>query len=127
MLKPFGWWFGSGFFADDWAFEQLLEVYRICGSVDPDFQVLERLAKKSTDYPGQCLSAFASMIRSEADRWTYWGHLNESRKVLEAGLANEATRPQAEALIHEIGARGDMQFRELLSTGDDAPPPPVGD
>jgi hypothetical protein len=54
-------------------------------------------------------------VRREKRGWNVFGWKDSTRIVLEAALKVEATKDDAEALIHELGARGYLQFRKLLA------------
>jgi hypothetical protein len=114
LLKPFGWWFASGRFDAEWAFEQLGRVIETSGGIEPDFMVMERLADVVGEYPGRCLNVLRALARRDERGWNLLGWKDSARTILQAALEAEATKTDAKALIHELGARGHLQFRELL-------------
>ena len=62
ILRPFGWWFASKRLNEDWAMEQLAFVLSETeGRVDPEFQVLPRLAELSERYPLATISLLKQM------------------------------------------------------------------
>jgi hypothetical protein len=116
LLRQFGWWFASGRFDATWAFEQLGRVIDATGGIEPDFLVMERLSELAGEYPGHCLEVLKALARRDERGWNVLGWNDSARTVLQAALKVEATKADAIALIHELGARGHLQFRELLST-----------
>jgi hypothetical protein len=115
MLKTFGWWFASGRFEEEWAFDQLTEVLRASGGTESDFLVMEKLADIAPKCPQQALAVLKALVRRDQRGWNVFGWKDRARAVLQAGLGTEATRPEAEALIHELGAKGHLHFRDLLA------------
>ncbi len=62
ILRPFGWWFPSKTLNENWAMEQLaLVLSRTEGRVDPEFQVLPRLAELSERHPLETISLLKQM------------------------------------------------------------------
>lgn len=111
-LQSFGWWFSSGKFPDDWGMANLQEVLNLTGYVDADDFVMERLAGMASDDPARALNVLRKLVRGD-EGWgvTSWGGLAE--KVLRAALQDARTATEAKTVIHELGARGHFQFREL--------------
>ena len=111
-LQSFGWWFSSGKFPDDWSITNLQQVLDLTGYVDDDDVVMERLADMASDAPSSALNVLRKLVRGD-EGWgvTSWGGLAE--KVLRAALQDARTATEAKTVIHELGARGHFQFREL--------------
>ena len=62
MLRQFGWWFASTKLDEAWALEQFAVVLsRTGGRIDPEFQVLPRLANLSTRYPLEAVELLKQM------------------------------------------------------------------
>ncbi|RMG26830.1 MAG: hypothetical protein D6724_00975 [Armatimonadetes bacterium] len=115
ILRPFGWWFASGRFDAEWAFGQLDRVINISGGIEPDFVVMERVADLAGEHPARCLAVLKALVLRDDRGWGVLGWKDTARIVLQVALAADATRSDAEALIHQIGARGHLEFRDLLS------------
>jgi len=114
MLKPFGWWFASGRFDLDWSFEQIGRVIEGAEGIDPDFLVMERIAELAVERPAQSLVVFKALVKQEKRGRSIMGRNDFARSVLRAGLDEAETKAEAESLIHELGSRGNFQFRDLL-------------
>lgn len=115
MLKPFGWWFVSGRFESAWAFTQLKFSIEAAGGIDPDYKVMERLAEIADKYPVESLEILKALARLDEQGWNVLGWIDSAKTIILAAIKIESTKSDAIALIHELGARGHFQFRELLS------------
>jgi hypothetical protein len=114
LLLPFGWWFASGRFDDEWSLAELKRVVEVAHAIDPDFMVMERLAELSSEFPQQALSVFQALVQGDKDGLYVLDWKDCARRVLEAALRFESSRDEALALIHELGVHGHLQFRSLL-------------
>lgn len=115
-LSSFGWWFASGQFDTAWSITFLLEVFRLAGSVDGDFAVAEQLAKIAREEPRRSVAALKALIESDKQGWQILGWKESARSILETAMAVEGTREDAESVIHFLGAKGNMEFRDLLKS-----------
>ena len=116
LLKPFGWWFASERFDVEWTLKQLSRVIEATGEIEPDFMVMERLASLAKKYPELSLGLLRSLARQDEKGWGVLRWKDCARTVLQAALDAESTKAAAKSLIHELGARGHLQFRELLQS-----------
>jgi len=116
VLKPFGWWFASGRFNPEWAFDQLLRVIELTGGVEPDFMVAERLASLAHDYPARSIAALRTLARRDEEGWHVLSWKDSARTLLRAALGSTEAASDARLLIHELGARGHVDLRDLLSS-----------
>jgi hypothetical protein len=115
-LKAFSWWFASSKFPDAWSIEQLDEVLRLCGSVEPDHLVVERLAELAASFPAKAVECLALIVGGDKSGWGVHAWLEPARKLL-AQVINSVDQParvRAIALVHHLGERGYSQFRDLL-------------
>ena len=76
--------------------------------------VMERLADLAGEYPTQCLEVLKSLILRDKQGWNVLRWVDNAQIVLQAALKATESRENAKGLIHELGARGNFQFRELL-------------
>lgn len=62
----------------------------------------------------QCLS---HIIEGDTEGWAIYGWREEARTVLENAVKSDdgAARKAADELINRLGARGHLEFRDLLS------------
>jgi hypothetical protein len=72
------------------------------------------------DDPATALSLTVELVRRDKG-WTVDSSQEKITTVLRAALSDIATREAATTLIHELGARGHIEFRVLLETPE-APP-----
>ncbi len=113
-LKAFGWWFGSGRFRREWSTENLLEVLRLVGGVDADFLVFEELERIAREAPASAVKVLRELIRDDPQGWGLISSREHVRAVLAAGLADMAAAERTREVLHELGARGHIEFRDLL-------------
>jgi hypothetical protein len=113
-LKSFGWWFASGKFDTSWSVEMLLLVIDLCGEIDADFAIAERLAAAALEQPVAALDGLRALIRASRPGWSLLGWKDSAKTVLKAALGAVETRDTARATINELGAMGNIEFRELL-------------
>lgn len=114
MLKSFGWWFVSGCFDAEWSLGQLEQVIKTTRFVQPDHQVAEKLGELAGNYPKQSLEILKEMIVRVEDSWAVQGWRSSIETVVQEALRVEATRADATAFIHHLGARGYATFRQFL-------------
>lgn len=123
-MSAFGWWFASGQFEDVWAIKQLDEALKIAGEVEREETVVERLAGLSQVMPREALQCLEALIKGDKENWRIHGWRVHIRTILATALrgADPDTRTAAENLVHYLGSRNYLQFRDLLRSV-----PPVGD
>ena len=115
-LVAFGWWFVSGKFNDAWAVEQLRTALELTGKVKPDFIVAEHLAKLASNMPREAVECLRLTVEGDKDNLAIHGWREHARTILERALASSdrQTHDAGENLVHELGARGHLSFRDLL-------------
>jgi hypothetical protein len=115
-LKEFGWWFVSNQMGDEWSVAQLIEVLRIAETIDPDFMVVDELARISTSMPRQCVDALSMIVRGDKKGWAILGWADKARQIMTAAMkSGDATaRREAEDLINYLGSQGNFDFGTLL-------------
>ncbi len=116
-LGEFGGWYASGRFGEEWALEQLAEVLRLTGKVEPGREVARHLARTSEGLLGKALRCLEAMVKGDTEGWGILGWKDEAssllRKCLESGDSD--IRRQAQDFINWLGARGYRDFRGLLA------------
>lgn len=114
-MAAFGWWFVSDKFDVGWAIAQLSESLQLVHQTDRKHLVLlEHLARTVETHPlesAQCLRMIA-----EADRagWILYAGRDHVRRILEVALQNPTARAETKRIIHYLGSRGFLEFRNLL-------------
>jgi hypothetical protein len=115
-LTAFGWWFASKKFPDSWSIDQVLEVLRIAGSIEPDHSVVERLAELAGSMPAKAVKCLQLIIEGDKDGWGVLSWRDHARALLAAAIhsTDQAARTTAVELIQHLGRRGYPEFRDLL-------------
>jgi len=113
-MSAFGWWFLSRKFSPDWAITQLGEVLKISGQVAQSHRVVEYLAEIAEQFPGQAVQCLEAMIKGDQKGWGISMWREQAQVILRIALQRPETRAQAEDLIHYLGSRGYLEFRDLL-------------
>ena len=115
-LAAFGWWFANDAFDADWRLGNILEVLRLVGFVQPDFEVVAHLARLATDHPRACAEALALMIRGDETSWWVHGAHDQVRAVLEATVdsADANASSAAREAVDVLGRRGFLGYRDLF-------------
>src|SRR6266571_617908 len=115
-LAAFSWWFASSRFDDTWAMTQLLEVLKLTGKADPDFLIVERLVEIAEAMPSKAVECLRLIIEGDREGWKIYGRLEEYRSILTAAIqsSDNAARQSAFDLVNYFGARGILDFRDLL-------------
>jgi hypothetical protein len=85
-LIDFGWWFASRKFPDQWSIEQLFELLKIAGRVEPDFLVVERLAELSALMPVRAVECLAKIIEGDKDGWRVLSWREHARTLLATAI-----------------------------------------
>jgi hypothetical protein len=116
-LIPFGWWFASAKFEDTWTMAQLKEVLKLAGKAELDDMVVERLAELAYRMPLPAVECLSLIIEGDKDGWGILGWRDHARTILVTTLqsVDHEARAAAVDLVHRLGARGHLEFRDLLS------------
>src|SRR5262249_40248120 len=115
-IAKFGWWFASGKFDDAWAIQQLEEALTLAKKADPNHMIAERLAEVAERMPRGAVRCLAALAETDHEGWTIAGWEAEARRVLTIVMQSDdlVAHETAKALIHRLGARGHLGFRDLL-------------
>jgi len=116
-MSAFGWWFVSGKFDTDWAFEQLQTALDLSGGkIHADHTVIKRLADYSDIFPLQAVTCLEKIIKRDSEGWGIRIRLDSVKTVLATsiGSGDAEAKNKAQSLINTLGARGFFEFRELL-------------
>jgi hypothetical protein len=115
-VRDFGWWFASRKFPDERSIEQLSELLKITGRIEPDHLVVERLAELSEAMPAKAVECLAMIVEGDKDGWGVLSWREHAHAVLATAMhsGDETARNRARDLVHHLGARGYFEFRHLL-------------
>jgi hypothetical protein len=117
-LKYFGWLFASGKFDDQWSVFRLLDILKLCGTVNDCRECLKRLENLASVMPQevvQCLSLIAD--GNKALEWFDSYHSEHHRSILKTALESEdqVAQQAVKVLINRLLARDLGDYRDLLS------------
>jgi hypothetical protein len=115
-LKEYGWWFVSRKMDDAWSVSQLLEALSLAKWIEPDFLVVQELAKLSSVMPLECIRALTMIVEGDAKGWAVLGWADDAKAIIKAALKsdNPEARQSAEDLVNALGSRGYFDFGALL-------------
>jgi hypothetical protein len=116
-LAAFGYWFISDRLETNWAIQQLRTVLELVGKVEPDHKVVERLAEMSGEMPADAVECLRLMVEGDKERWAIHGWRDHPRIILDTAIKSKdnKAREASEDLVNRLGARGFLQYRDLLS------------
>jgi len=114
-MAAFGWWFASGKLGDAWCLARLTEVLAVTSEIEADHQVVERLATLVHTYPGECIECLR-LLTARGPSWRAFPWEQSIRSTISVALqsGDDTVTRAAEQLIHLLGARGMLGYRDLL-------------
>lgn len=116
-LPPFGWWFASGKFPDEWGIAQLRATLDLVPQTEPDHLVIARLAGLAAAMPLPAVECLRLIIEGDTRNWGITGRHEQIRSILTAALhSGNAAARIATTLVHVLGSRGYLHYRDLLPT-----------
>jgi hypothetical protein len=82
-----------------------------------NFMVAGRLAEVASKYPSLAVECLGLMIEGDKEGWHIYHWRDHARKILEtARQTGDAVRLKpADDIVNRLGARGFLEFRDLLS------------
>jgi hypothetical protein len=115
-LAAFGWWFISRIFEDSWSITQLKEVLGLIRSIEPDDMIVNVFEDMVSKKPTDILECLILMVKGDAEGWrvSYWK--DRLKKIISTALeiSEEEVKQKAIDLLNILGARGFLEFRDLL-------------
>lgn len=113
-MAAFGWWFVSDKFDVSWAIAQLSESLQLVHQTDPEHMVLEHLALTVESHPVESAQCLRILAEGDREGWKLYESSDHIRRILEVALRNPTAGKEAERIIHYLGSRGLLEFRNLL-------------
>jgi hypothetical protein len=113
-MAAFGWWFVSDKFEVAWAIAQLSDSFQLVRQTDPEYMVLEQLARTAATHPVESTRCLRIITERDRAGRTLSAGLDHVRKILEVALRNPTVGKEAERIIHYLGSHGYLEFRNLL-------------
>ena len=116
-LRAFGWCFGSSKFEIGWAVENLLGVLRLTQSIDPDFQVLERLPDYAAMCPMEVLGCARLLIEGQTSHIELSSWAGDLQRIFSKTRVHPSleVRRASDVVIELLGRLGHLGYAELLS------------
>ncbi|MBT9260256.1 MAG: hypothetical protein KM310_10995 [Clostridiales bacterium] len=113
-MAAFGWWFVSDKFDVGWAIAQLSESLQLVHQTDPYHRVLEYLERTVETHPVESIQCLRLIAEGDREGWNLSAGRDHVRRILEVALRNPTAGEEAERIIHYLGSRGFLEFRNLL-------------
>lgn len=113
-LAAFRWWFVSEKFDVDWAIAQLSESLRLARKSTLDHMVLEHLATTAHTHPRESVECLRMIAEADREGWNLYASRDHVRRILEVAIGHPGAADTAEQVIHYLGSRGFLEFRDLL-------------
>ncbi|MBC7185948.1 MAG: hypothetical protein H5U38_02830 [Calditrichaeota bacterium] len=114
-IAAFGWWFVSGKFDIDWALDQLLASTEHVGKTEPTRRVVEALARTAETHSLKSLKSLNLISKGDREGWNLYASRKHVRRILQLAMENPDAKEEAEGLIHYLGSRGFLDFKDLVS------------
>ncbi|HFC08359.1 MAG TPA: hypothetical protein ENJ54_00665 [Chloroflexi bacterium] len=113
-MRAFGWWFVSAKFDTCWALDQLIASLEIAGQIEPTRMVLERLAETAQTHPLKSVECLKMIVEADIEGWELYAGQEHIRQALQWALGTPEAKQTAEQVIHYLGSRGFLEYRDLL-------------
>jgi hypothetical protein len=113
-ILGFGWWFISEKFDPDWSIRQLTEALEIFPQTEPARMVLEQLTNAVKTHPKESVKCLGRIAEGDREGWELAAGRNHIQVILKQALERPEARKEAERVIHYLGSRGFLDFRDLL-------------
>lgn len=115
-LSPFGWWFASGRFEENWGLENLRVTLSLSGAIENEQGVVKRLGEVAGRRPMEAIECLGLLVRKISPEWGFSLMESEVRRVLQVIMtsSNANARLHARRLINDLGAKGHLDYRDLL-------------
>ncbi|GIW90644.1 MAG: hypothetical protein KatS3mg109_1076 [Pirellulaceae bacterium] len=114
-VSAFGWWFASGKLDIGWALDQLLASLKLGRRTQPVHMVLETLSATAHSHPLKSVRCLRRIAQGDPQGWELYAGRDDVRRILQLGMENTDAREETKQLIHCLGSRGFLGFRDLLS------------
>ena len=86
------------------------------GEVDGAHLVAKRLSALAQEYPLEAVSSLGALIEGDQKGWGFHTYRDDAKLILRYALASsdENARSASTQLINQLGARGHLDFGDLL-------------
>jgi len=117
-ISAFGWWFVSRKFDSNWSISQLAKALELIPKISPDDMVLEHLASFVETYPVESVKCLRKIVEGDREGWIIDTGSEHIRHILKISLQCEDVKKEAKELVHYLGSRGFLEFKDLLINCD---------
>ena len=97
---------------------QLRQILARAKWVEPDRNVIDWLAASASELPAETVECLGLMMEGDEQGWHTRMWDEQSRNILSTALSssNASGRQMAEELVHRLGSRGYLQYRDLVQS-----------
>ena len=115
LATPFGLWYASGELDGQWSDGRLVRLLRAGIRVEPEFRVLDRVARRAAIDPAAAVEAAAAWVELGPDDWRLYAVRERIATVLQraAAAGDPQTVGRARALDRLLRGRGHPRYEEL--------------
>lgn len=114
-LAEFGWWIRAEIFPTEKMLLRLKATLALAGRIEPLDSVAEYLEELVSSHPEEVL-ACTKLLTRDSDPFAVHLWRNHVRKILTVVPSKSpGLRDQVADFVHELGERGHLEFRDLLS------------
>ena len=116
-LQCFGLWFSSKQLNWKWALAQLYKVLKLVGDVEHEGWVFDNLANIAKTYPDEVIKCTYLMVQNDQKDWVIPSSLQEIKTIIKTIKKSRNIKAKGKAidLIHLLGSKGYLEFREYLN------------
>lgn len=115
-LSRLGWWIASGRFDPQWTLDHLQRLLELAGAAEPSFAVMDCLVEMSKSNPTETFKVLRIWLNTDKpDRSVLVGRKESTMAILKAALKQPSTQDDARSFIHQLGAAGHLDLRDLLA------------
>jgi len=119
-LGGFGWWLISGKFDDSWTIAQFKEALLLGAQIEPAHKIVEHLATLVDSKPTTVVECLELLIEGDEEGWHVYVWRQHIKKIISSALrtTDKNVKRNATELLNRLGARGFLDFRELIKLSD---------
>lgn len=118
-FKEFGWWFARSPFGKEWTINQLVRTLEVTGGeIEPEYEIPKELSNYVDEFPAQAMTALSLVAHGDKEGWRIRFSDGEYRDIIQKVMKgrNVKAKKVAVNLIHYLGQREYMEYRDLLKS-----------
>jgi len=115
-FENLSWWLASEKFDDVWILDRLLEILEMGCDLEGEHLVMERFVDIANAFPLQVIKCSRLMVENNKKEWGILDLHGNLRSIFETVLKgnNDEAKNATIELIHRLGARGNLDFKDLF-------------